>query len=83
MAARVPALGGRPNARDSGAHGVDPTYDAAVADVISGSSDGFSSIELGVHVGFLLAPDRGELRGDLAGLVTFRDVRDIDTGHDA
>lgn len=39
--------------------------------------------ELGDHVGFLLAPDLGELRGDLTDLVTFRDVRDIDAGHDA
>ncbi len=28
-------------------------------------------------------PDLGELRGDLTDLVTFRDVRDIDAGHDA
>lgn len=196
MAARVPALGVPPNAPGSGAHGVDSTYDAAVSDAISGSSDGFSSIvdrldypmfvvttravnersgclvgfatqsaidpprflvglsdknrtfrvataadhlavhvldrrhlplarlfgeqtgdevdkfarchwtegphglpilddaaawftgeilgrfDLGDHVGLLLAPDRGELRGDLTDLVTFCDVRDLDAGHD-
>ncbi|MBS9373685.1 flavin reductase family protein [Rhodococcus sp. B50] len=39
--------------------------------------------ELGDHVGFLLEPDRGELREDSSGLLTFADVKDIDAGHDA
>ncbi|MEE2033226.1 flavin reductase family protein [Rhodococcus chondri] len=40
-------------------------------------------VSLGDHVGFMLAPDRGELREDLDELVTFRDVRNMDAGHDA
>lgn len=38
---------------------------------------------LGDHVGFLLEPDRGELRGELEDLLTFRDVSDMEAGHGA
>lgn len=40
-------------------------------------------VTLGDHVGFLLAPDRGELRDDAMRLLTFQDVSDIDPGHEA
>ncbi|MGN5238733.1 MULTISPECIES: flavin reductase [unclassified Rhodococcus (in: high G+C Gram-positive bacteria)] len=40
-------------------------------------------VDLGDHVGFLLAPDRGELRSDLSDPVMFDDVRHLDPGHGA
>lgn len=39
--------------------------------------------DLGDHVGFLLDPDVGELRGSLADVITFQDVRDLHPGHGA
>lgn len=39
--------------------------------------------ELGDHTGFLLDPDRGELRGDMSSLLTFQDVSDMEAGHGA
>ncbi len=40
-------------------------------------------VDLGDHVGFLLDPDRGELRSDMSDPVMFDDVRDLDPGHGA
>ncbi|QHG80652.1 flavin reductase [Rhodococcus rhodochrous] len=37
----------------------------------------------GDHRGFLLEPERGELRGDLDRLMTFKSVGDLDAGHGA
>lgn len=37
----------------------------------------------GDHGGFLLEPERGELRGDLDRLMTFKSVGDLDAGHGA
>ncbi|MFZ2527956.1 MAG: flavin reductase family protein [Rhodococcus sp. (in: high G+C Gram-positive bacteria)] len=62
-----------------GPHGLPILDDAAAwfTGAILGRTD------FGDHVGFLLAPDLGELRGDLTDLVTFRDVRGIEPGHPA
>jgi flavin reductase (DIM6/NTAB) family NADH-FMN oxidoreductase RutF len=40
-------------------------------------------IDLGDHVGFLLAPDAGECADQWGRPLTFRDVRGMDPGHEA
>lgn len=39
--------------------------------------------EIGDHGGFLLDPERGDVRGDLDGLLTFAKVSDLEAGHGA
>lgn len=40
-------------------------------------------VDLGDHVGHLLAPVDVQVRAPIAGMVTFADVRELDPGHDA
>lgn len=62
-----------------GPHGLPILDDAAAwfTGAILGRTD------FGDHVGFLLAPDLGELRRARTDIVTFGDVRGIDAGHPA
>jgi len=62
-----------------GPHGL-PILDAAAAWFTGTVVDRHP---FGDHVGFLVEPDAGEVRAGAHALLTFRNVTDLDAGHDA
>jgi len=63
----------------TGPHGV-PILDEADAWFVGRIVD---RVDLGDHLGHLLVPVEAQVRGPIAGMVTFADLRDVAPGHDA